>query len=975
MKKQTTLLSVIATAFLLLTSCHGHVRSSSSYSGNSSSNNTSSSDSSSLSSSNEAPRTFTVTWKNEDGLVLEVDSNVLEGTLPTYDGGTPTKPNDAQYNYVFSSWYPEVSEVHADIIYTATYQEELRKYTIVWQDEDGTVLETDENVPYGTLPEFNEADPSKESTAQYDYAFNGWSPEVVTVSGDAIYVASYQEELRKYTITWQDEDGTVLKTEEVNYGETPSYNEEDPTKDSTAQHTYAFNGWSPNIVEVTSDATYVATYLEQVRTYTVTWINYDGTVLEVDEGLEYGASPVFNGEVPSRASIRGADYTFKGWEPEVSPVESDQVYTANYNVDAYFSFDLIDYELEDGYTLNDLRGAPWINSNLQGEINKIKKPSLKDDFYTAVNYDDIKSGKLGPFELDSVYVRDALTAIFDNSSPTTNGAFLKAFCNKLIAGDVSTISDYFANFDLDTYLSSSEVFSSPSSFLQLNYVDGEGYEVEFNDGYIDGSSGLQTLWFYSQFDDYTFMETSADSLVSKMSNILDLNFTNSDISNAKNIDRNLSYQAYYDAYSSNDEYVSYTLNTLPWEQVQDALRSVGLNNDETIVVKDYYVNTLDYLFNYFVINYPDYVEKDIIMRLSFDNRFLLGTNNYLSLCDDINSAYIFYGESGLGYLSGMQLARELTKIAIPAVFEQSYIELEGDEDVKNGVSELIEDVLDGYCDLINDIDWLSASSKRRIRKKLQMMSYVSCYSDFYKNYAKIDDSNLNSTSLFALYNRYMEAAIEQALDYVEKDENAWVWSTMPSYTVNAFYTTSYNSFIILNGIVPAFISDCTEELYGMLGYVIGHEISHAFDSSGSYYDENGYFNDLLTNKDRDTFNTKVDNLIAFYNQITLFENTKVDGERINGEAIADLGGVRVMLQLAKDIPDFDYDRFFRAAARTWCEQPYNDAYLDSMMRDSHPFAYLRANVTFAQFDEFIETYDIGPGDGMYIPKEQRIAIW
>ena len=471
------------------------------------------------------------------------------------------------------------------------------------------------------------------------------------------------------------------------------------------------------------------------------------------------------------------------------------------------------------------------------------------------------------------------------------------------------------------------------------------------------------------------METSATAIVKKISNILGFNFTNTDITNAMDIDRNLSYKAFYDAYYSEGEYATYTVNTLPWEQVKDALGDLGLDSDETIVVKDYYVNALNYLFNNYAINYADKVKKDIMMRVSFDYRFLLGTNNYHSLCEDIASAYIFYGENGLGYYYGQQLARELTKIAIPAVFEQCYIELEGDEDVKNGVSELIEDVLNGYCDLIDEIDWLSANSKRRILKKLQMMSYVSCYSDFYKDFAKIDDSNLNSASLFDLYNRYTNVAIDQALDCVEKDEFAWVWNTMPSYTVNAFYTSNYNSFIILNGIVPAFISDCTEEIYGMLGFVVGHEISHAFDSSGSHYDENGNYNDLLTARDRDAFDAKVDKLIDFYNNITLFGNTKVDGERINGEAIADFGGMRVMLQLAKSIPDFDYDRFFRAAARTWCEQPYGDDYLDAMMNDSHPFAYLRVNVTFAQFDEFIETYDIGPGDGMYIPVDERIAIW
>ena len=88
-----------------------------------------------------------------------------------------------------------------------------------------------------------------------------------------------------------------------------------------------------------------------------------------------------------------------------------------------------------------------------------------------------------------------------------------------------------------------------------------------------------------------------------------------------------------------------------------------------------------------------------------------------------------------------------------------------------------------------------------------------------------------------------------------------------------------------------------------------------------------------------------------------------------------MGGIRVMLKLAESIPDFNYDLFFRSAARAWCTQPYSAEAAQYRLSDAHPFAYLRVNVTLAQFDEFIETYDIGPGDGMYIPEDERVAIW
>ena len=977
MEKQFKLLSLVGVSILLLTGCNIRGRSSSIATNSDVSSSFSSSQeaSSSSSSSSSIIKTFTVTWQNENGLVLELDQDVIEGTIPSYDGNTPTKPNDAQYNYVFKGWYPEISAVTSDITYTATYEQELRKYTVTWVDEDGTVLEIDNDVPYGTTPEFNDATPTKEKTEQYVYTFAGWDQQIEAVTGDVTYKATYQEELRKYNITWLDEDGSVLNSEEVAYGETPTYDGSEPTKESTNTHTYTFNGWSPNVVSVSEDATYTATYLEQVRTYVVKWLNYDGSVLEIDEGLEYGQTPHFDGEQPARANIRGVNYSFKGWYPEISVVESDQTYVATYDYDAYFSFNLLNYELEDGYSLNDLRGAPWINANLEGEIDKIKKPSLKDDFYAAVNYDDIKNGVLGPFEVDYQYVKEAMDAIFANSEETTNGDFIEALTYTLIAGDTALISNYLNNLDVYEYLCSKEVFNTSSSYFQISYDADNGYILEYNDGYLDGSLGLPTLWFYSMFDDYSFFEEPADNIASSLAGILSYSLTSNELSAVKDMERSLTYGCYYDYYSYYDRTITYTVEELPWEALTYALEDLGLSLSDTVTMKKYYVNALNNLFNDYLVNNPDVVGKDILARLSFDYRFLLGVTNYKIVNPYIASAWLFDSETYLGYYDGYDLAKQLTKLLVPILIEQSYIQLAGDEEMKDTVSALIEDVVYGYHNMIDENDWLSRSTKTNILRKLEMMAYASCYSDVYKDFAKIEVDDLEGASAFELFNAYASTIISQAIGGVASETQAWIWETMSSFTVNAFYAPTYNSFVILNAIVPGFVSDSIEETYGMLGFVIGHEITHAFDSSGSYYDEYGNYNDLMSMSDRTLFNNKVTKLVNFYNKITLFDDTKVDGNRINGEATADMGGIKVMLQLAKDIPDFDYDKFFKAAARTWCEQPYGDDYLSQMLEDAHPFAYLRTNVTLAQFDEFIETYDIGPGDGMYIPEDERVKIW
>ncbi|MCI2085561.1 MAG: InlB B-repeat-containing protein [Olsenella sp.] len=273
---------------------------------------------------------YTVTWKNADGTTLETDANVPYGTTPSYDGATPTKVSDAQYNYEFSGWNPEVSKVTGDVAYTAQYKATLRTYTITWTNDDGTVLATSQ-VNYGEKPEFTGSTPTKAADAQYTYTFKGWDPEVVSVTGDATYKATYDKKVNEYTITWVNEDGTELATQQVAYGETPAYTGDTPTKDSDAQYAYTFKGWTPEVAPVTGDATYTAQFEGTVRTYTVTWQADDGeTVLQKDENVPYGTTPTFNGANPTKDPTKEYEYTFAGWSPEVSAISGDTNYVATF---------------------------------------------------------------------------------------------------------------------------------------------------------------------------------------------------------------------------------------------------------------------------------------------------------------------------------------------------------------------------------------------------------------------------------------------------------------------------------------------------------------------------------------------------------------------------------------------------------------------------------------------------------------------
>ena len=274
----------------------------------------------------ETLRSYTVTWVNTDGTVLETDENVLYGTMPEYNGATPSKAKDAQYTYSFDKWSPDVAAVEGDATYTAVYSTTVNTYDIVWKNENGTVLETDVDVDYGTTPTYNGATPTKASTAEYTYTFAGWTPEVDTVKGDAEYTATFTPVKRSYTITWQNEDGTTIDTTTVEYGVVPTH--VDATKANTAEYTYTFAGWDNEVVAVTGDATYKATFTATKNSYTITWKNDDGTTIDTTT-VEYGVVPTHADA--TKANTAEYTYTFAGWDPKVVAVTGDATYTAKFN--------------------------------------------------------------------------------------------------------------------------------------------------------------------------------------------------------------------------------------------------------------------------------------------------------------------------------------------------------------------------------------------------------------------------------------------------------------------------------------------------------------------------------------------------------------------------------------------------------------------------------------------------------------------
>ena len=254
--------------------------------------------------------TYTITWQNDDGTVLETDK-VAENTMPEYNGSTPIKAADAQYTYTFEGWTPAIAPATTDATYTATYTKTVNTYTITWKNEDGTPLETDENVPYGETPTYNGAPPAKTATAQYTYTFNAWTPAISTVTGNATYTATFTETVNKYQVTFNmNGHGDEITAQTVDYGSTAAEPSPAPTADG-----YVFAGWYKDgqctipwnfdTDEVTGITTIYAKWLQ---IFTITW---------KANGLEYATTKVTEGEqITPPSSPNLGDFcgqVFVGW--------------------------------------------------------------------------------------------------------------------------------------------------------------------------------------------------------------------------------------------------------------------------------------------------------------------------------------------------------------------------------------------------------------------------------------------------------------------------------------------------------------------------------------------------------------------------------------------------------------------------------------------------------------------------------------
>ena len=366
------------------------------------------------------------------------------------------------------------------------------------------------------------------------------------------------------------------------------------------------------------------------------------------------------------------------------------------------------------------------------------------------------------------------------------------------------------------------------------------------------------------------------------------------------------------------------------------------------------------------------------------------------LTEEIDRAnFDFYGR----VLAGSTEQRERWKRGV-AVVEDALGEALGREYVarhfppehKEKMLQLVGDLLEAYRRSISALDWMGEETKARALAKVDAFSLKIGYPDEWRDYSDLKVGEDLVDNIRAA-NRW-----ENARDFAKlgKPMDRSEWLMFPQ-TVNAYYYPVWNEIVFPAAILqfPFFDPERDAALnYGAIGAVIGHEIGHGFDDRGSRFDADGAIRNWWTDADRAAFEERTRALVAQYDAYIPAElgpdGPHVNGRLTLGENIGDLGGLSIALTAyeialereGKTLDDADVidghtaaQRFFLSWARAWRSKSRVERAETQLATDPHSPQEFRTNGVVKNIDAFAEAFGLQPGDGLYLPPEQRVRIW
>jgi hypothetical protein len=409
----------------------------------------------------------------------------------------------------------------------------------------------------------------------------------------------------------------------------------------------------------------------------------------------------------------------------------------------------------------------------------------------------------------------------------------------------------------------------------------------------------------------------------------------------------------------------------------------GINPERVIVCQPEYMEALNKLIETTPI-------EDL--RYYLASQYLNAAAPYLD--DNFYAAsFDFYGRT----MSGKQEPRPRWKraMAIPnsalgeAVGEM-YVEKFFPAEDKARMMTLVENLRTALGQHIDQLDWMSDSTKMRAREKLAAFRVKIGYPDKWKDYSTLEiDPTL---SYWENIQRASEWATRDALAKTDKPVDPEEWHMTPQ-TVNAYYNPTTNEICFPAAILqPPFFNPAADDAvnYGAIGVVIGHEMTHGFDDQGRQFDKDGNMNNWWTDADAEAFKQKTDILVKQFDAIEVLPARGdqpaifANGSLCLGENIADQGGLRVAYTALKNSlngtePEpidglTPAQRFYLSYATVWAQNIRDEEIARLTKLDVHSLGQWRVDATLRNLQDFFDAFNITDGK-MYMPVEERVIIW
>ena len=297
---------------------------------------------------------------------------------------------------------------------------------------------------------------------------------------------------------------------------------------------------------------------------------------------------------------------------------------------------------------------------------------------------------------------------------------------------------------------------------------------------------------------------------------------------------------------------------------------------------------------------------------------------------------------------------------------------------------LIRNLLAAYKQSIDGLDWMGPETKKEAQAKLALFTPKIGYPAKWRDYSAlaIERGDLAGNVMRAQRFEY-DRNLAKLGKPIDRDE----WFMTPQ-TINAYYNPEMNEIVFPAAIFqPPFFDDKADDAanYGAIGAIIGHEISHGFDDSGSQYDGKGNLREWWTKDDHARFESRTKAMVAQYNAYSPVPGYTLNGELTLGENIADNSGLAIAYKAyrlslgGKEAPVIDGwtgdQRFFLGWAQAWQEKTRPEEVVRLVKIDPHSPSEFRANGAAVNQPAFHEAFGTRPGDRMYVAPDKRIVIW